>query len=599
MSVKAAFRINDIWPLQHHITIHLSIVTLVFSLFLLVRCITTCETTSHDYHDFTDVDISAPIMIPRLKSLALLGAVLGLSLISVTEGLEIPADTPISSLVASAKVARARGANNDALAYFDAALSKDASDYLTLFQRGATYLTVGRHSQAKADFDKVLTIKPNFEGALLQRAKLSARNADWEAAKRDYRAVGTKAAEELSQLEEAQGAAYLATEAEQKQEWESCVNNAGIAIMTAAGALSLRELRAHCRFEQGEVEMGVSDLTHVLHINPSLAKPHLQISAMQFYSLGDTDAAITQIKRCLQSDPESKQCKSLFREEKSLLKLLSNVDTLMSSRKYNQATKELTGGTSETSPGLLSDIKTNTASHITSGYIHPSSPQTLYTIYLEKTCEAFMEMNNPRRAAPYCTETLTLNPHSLHGLLHQAQTHLDAERYEASIQSLSTAKEHHPSHSNTIQQKLQAAHLELKKSKQRDYYKVLSLPKDASDRDIKKAYRTLTKTHHPDKAMARGVTKEEAEKKMASINEAYEVLSDPELKQRYDQGEDPNDPMARSGGHPFEGQGFPFGGGGGGQQFFFQQGGGGGGGSKTFKFQGGGGMPFGGFPGFG
>ncbi len=77
---------------------------------------------------------------------------------------------------------------------------------------------------------------------------------------------------------------------------------------------------------------------------------------------------------------------------------------------------------------------------------------------------------------------------------------------------------------------------------------------------------------------------------MASINEAYEVLSDPELKQRYDQGEDPNDPMARSGGHPFEGQGFfP----GGGQPIFFQQSGGGGQ-RQHFQFQGG--MPnFGGF----
>ncbi len=601
ISAEATFRSHDIWPLRYPDLLKHVNTTLILILSLCVHCITSCVSILHGPRKALDPNTSLVTMIPRLKSFALLGAILGLSLTTFVEGLEIAADVPISSLVASAKAARARGASNDALAYFDAALSKDASDYLTLFQRGATYLSVGRHSQAKADFDRVLTIKPNFEGALLQRAKLSARNAEWEAAKRDYRGAGSKGAEELTQLEEAQGAAYLATEAEQKQDWESCVNHAGVAIMTAAGALSLRELRARCRFEQGEVQMGVTDLAHVLQINPSLAKPQLQMSAMQFYSLGDTDAALAQIKRCLLSDPESKSCKSLFREEKSLLKSLSNVDALLSSRKYNQATKELTGGTPETSPGLLSDIKSNTASHITSGYIYPSSPQNLYTTYIEKTCEAFMEMNNPRRATPFCTETLTLNPHSLYGLLHSAQTHLDAERYEAAIQSLNTAKDHHPSHSSTIQQKLQTAHLELKKSKQKDYYKVLSLSRDASDRDIKKAYRALTKTHHPDKAMARGVTKEDAEKKMASINEAYEVLSDPELKQRYDSGEDPNDPMARSGGHPFEGQGFPFGGAGGGQQFFFQQGGGGGGGggSRTFKFQGGGGMPFGGFPGFG
>jgi DnaJ homolog subfamily C member 3 len=224
-------------------------------------------------------------MIPRLKRIALLGAILGLSFSTVCAGIDISPDTPISSLVASAKEARLRGANNDALAYFDAALAKDPSDYLTLFQRGATYLSIGKHSQAKADFDGVLKVKPNFDGALLQRAKLSARNGEWEAAKTDYKAAGSKGAEELAHLEEAEGAAYLAIQAEQNKDWESCINHAGIAIMTAAGALSLRQLRARCRFEQGEVEMGVSDLAHVLQISPSSLEPYLQMSALQFYSV--------------------------------------------------------------------------------------------------------------------------------------------------------------------------------------------------------------------------------------------------------------------------------------------------------------------------
>jgi len=83
---------------------------------------------------------------------------------------------------------------------------------------------------------------------------------------------------------------------------------------------------------------------------------------------------------------------------------------------------------------------------------------------------------------------------------------------------------------------------------------------------------------------------------MAAINEAYEVLSDPELKARFDNGDDPNNPEQQ--GNPFHGS--PFGQGQGGQQFFFRQGpgqgfpGGGGGG---FKFQqGAGGFQFPGFP---
>jgi DnaJ homolog subfamily C member 3 len=534
-------------------------------------------------------------MISRLKRIAMLGAVLGLSFTTVCAAIDISPDTPISSLVASAKEARLRGANNDALAYFDAALAKDPSDYLTLFQRGATYLSIGKHSQAKADFDGVLRVKPNFDGALLQRAKLSARNGEWDAAKTDYKAAGSKGAEELAHLEEAEGAAYLAIQAEQNNDWESCINHAGIAILTAAGALSLRQLRARCRFEQGEVEMGVSDLAHVLQISPSSLEPYLQMSALQFYSLGQTEAALTSVKRCLQSDPESKPCKALFREEKTILKSLQNIDTLLSKSKYTAAAKELVD--SPDAIGLLTTLKANMASHISANRIHPSSPSALYTTYLEKTCEAYMSMNSPKRATPYCTETLTLSPTSLHALLHLAQTQLDTENFEAAISTLTKAKEHHPSQSHMINEKLHSAQLSLKKSKQKDYYKVLSVERDASDRDIKTSYRKLTKEFHPDKAHSHGLSKEDAEKKMASINEAYEVLSDPELKQRYDNGDDPNDPMARSGGSPFEGQGFPFGGfpGGGQQQFFFQQGPQGGGGQRQFKFQAGGGA-FGGFP---
>jgi len=94
----------------------------------------------------------------------------------------------------------------------------------------------------------------------------------------------------------------------------------------------------------------------------------------------------------------------------------------------------------------------------------------------------------------------------------------------------------------------------------------------------------MTKANHPDKAHKLGITKEDAEKKMAQINEAYEVLSDPELKARFDKGDDPNDHEQQrqnpfqQGGNPFGGGGFPFGHshGGGQQQFKFQFGQGGG-----------------------
>ena len=522
-------------------------------------------------------------MILRLQNLAVLSAIVTclLAPACAAETFDIPSDTPFSSLISSAKAARAQGKTTEALAYFDAAVSRDSSDYLTLFQRGATYLSLGRSAQACADFDRVLSIKPGFEGALVQRAKLKARAADWTAAKKDYKAAGKK--QELLDLEEAEGAAYLATEAEKKQDWETCVHQAGVAITTAGAALTLRQLRARCRFARGEIQEGVSDLAHVLQIHPGQVQPHLQMSSMLFYSLGDTERGLAQVKKCLHSDPDSKACKALFRQEKNINKSIDKITKMMESRQFNSASKLLVG-TGDDEPGLLKDLQDDVAALKADGNIHANAPNDLYARFVEKTCECYRETKSASKMAKYCPEALQLVPNSLHGLLFQAQQQLDAENYDAAIGTLNTAKEHHPG-ANVVQQKLQEAQVALKRSKQKDYYKVLGVTKDADERDIKKAYRKMTKIYHPDKIQAQGVSKEEAEKKMAQINEAYEVLSDPELKARFDRGEDPNDPMANQGGNPF--QGSPFGGG---QQFMFQQGG------QQFQFRSQGGNPFQGFP---
>ncbi len=63
----------------------------------------------------------------------------------------------------------------------------------------------------------------------------------------------------------------------------------------------------------------------------------------------------------------------------------------------------------------------------------------------------------------------------------------------------------------------------------KDYYKTLGVSKTASTEEIKRAYRKLARQHHPDVSK-----KPEAEKRFKEINEANEVLSDPEKRKRYD-----------------------------------------------------------------
>mmetsp|Transcript_115014 Transcript_115014/g.256894 ORF Transcript_115014/g.256894 Transcript_115014/m.256894 type:complete len:525 (+) Transcript_115014:51-1625(+) len=124
----------------------------------------------------------------------------------------------------------------------------------------------------------------------------------------------------------------------------------------------------------------------------------------------------------------------------------------------------------------------------------------------------------------------------------------------------------------------------------KDFYKILGVPRSANPQQLKKAYRKLSLKWHPDKNQDK---KEYAQKRFVEISHAYEVLSDPKTKAKYDRfGEEGLKEGSEGGGR----------GGGGGQRdpfdmfkMFFDQSGGGGGGRG-----GGGGFSFGGgFPGGG
>ena len=106
----------------------------------------------------------------------------------------------------------------------------------------------------------------------------------------------------------------------------------------------------------------------------------------------------------------------------------------------------------------------------------------------------------------------------------------------------------------------------------RDYYETLGVSKTATDEEIRSAFRKLARKYHPDVAKDKKV----AEEKFKEINEAYEVLSDPEKRKKYDQlGSNWNQPGGfqpppQWGGQPDGGRFYQWGGdGGGGVEFEF------------------------------
>ncbi|KAJ3120975.1 DnaJ sub C member 7 [Nowakowskiella sp. JEL0407] len=146
--------------------------------------------------------------------------------------------------------------------------------------------------------------------------------------------------------------------------------------------------------------------------------------------------------------------------------------------------------------------------------------------------------------------------------LRRAECHMKLENYDDAVRDYSSAETINPA-DPAIQRALRSAQAAQKQAKRKDYYKILGVDRDASDNEIKKAYRKCALQHHPDKnALLPPEEKEASENKFKQIQEAYNVLSDPQKKRMFDSGmdidgESASDGMGGMGGNPFGGGGIP------------------------------------------
>ncbi|KAK6166594.1 hypothetical protein SNE40_023249 [Patella caerulea] len=139
-----------------------------------------------------------------------------------------------------------------------------------------------------------------------------------------------------------------------------------------------------------------------------------------------------------------------------------------------------------------------------------------------------------------CTKAIELDESYVKAFSRRARSYMELERFEDAVRDYEKIFSLEKTREN--KKILNDAKLELKKSKRKDYYKLLGVQKGATEEEIKKAYKKRALIHHPDRhSHAEEKVQKEEEVKFKEVGEAYGVLSDSKKRMRYDAGQDLED----------------------------------------------------------
>ena len=249
----------------------------------------------------------------------------------------------------------------------------------------------------------------------------------------------------------------------------------------------------------------------------------------------------------MRHDPEHKASKKLYKVLRKLERKLKNADEAWEAQNWEEAASGYKNALKEDAEHKVFGVRLNL-----------------------KVCEAYNHINKGAEAIPACNRVLEIEPKNVEALIARHEAKKLEEDFQGSLQDIQEAGRHREN-DRAINQKIHEAQAVLEQSKKKNYYKILGVKRNASDREIKKAYRKLALTHHPDKIKSeKDEDKKKAEVIFRDIAEAYGILSDKELRGKYDRGEDVTGQAQQQGQQHFHGfpGGFP-GGFGGGQQFHF------------------------------
>jgi len=423
--------------------------------------------------------------------------------------------------------------------------------------RSACYLMLGQPKQALQDAKTATTVDPTFCKGWSRVAKCSLLLGDTVTARQALQNAGTDGDAELRNIDTLDRFKGEANTAFNNKDYRKSLFCLDKCLGIATHCLTLKTSRAECLAFLGRYAEAQEAANGVLSLD-NLNADAIYVRGLCLYYEDNLDRAISHFTQVLRFAPDHVKAKEMYKKAKALKLKKEEGNTVFKAGQLDEAYK------------LYSEALN----------IDPSNKNTNSKLYFNRATVLGRQKKLDLSIAD-CNKAIELDNSYIKAYLRRAKSYTETEQYEEAVRDYETIFKTDKSN-REYRHLLQEAKNELRKSKRKDYYKILGVEKSANDDEVKKAYRKRAMVHHPDRhSSASDEEKKDHEHKFKEVGEAYAVLSDDKKRRMYDSGQDLED--GGCGGHGYQDidPNSIF-------QAFFQggMGGGGGGGGQHFSFGG-------------
>ncbi|XP_050501625.1 dnaJ homolog subfamily C member 7 isoform X2 [Diabrotica virgifera virgifera] len=388
--------------------------------------------------------------------------------------------------------------------------------------RAACYMMLYRFTEALEDVRKSVQLDPEFVKGYIRMLKCAIAMGDTTTADfaikklQDLKVDQQTFANELKSVQQLKQYESDGTKAYDKKDYRLVVFCMDRCLDNAPTCYRYKIAKAECLTYLGRYQEAQEIANSILNIDKGNADA-IYVRGMCLFYDDNLDSAFQHFQQVLRLAPDHTKAMNIYKRARLLKKMKEDGNEAYKTGKFQEAYNLYTEALQ----------------------VDPFNKKTNAKLYFNRAT-VLARLTKTREAIEDCTAALQLDDTYLKALMRRAKCYMDLGEFEYAVKDYEKICKIDKSREN--KKLLQDAKLALKKSKRKDYYKILGVERTAGEDEIKRAYKKRALIHHPDRhANATEDEKKEQEKKFKEVGEAYGILSDPKKKARYDSGQDMDD----------------------------------------------------------